>query len=172
VIMTTASRPRASDGVDATAASPTRRDVVRNSSKSKNRPPTSSGDGDESPRRREGLRGRCVSAMPVLKTTSPGRFTFAPKEVPSSRWPSFSTSVAATGASQGLDGPPSTPSMRDLCCFAVSHVCVPRCSGARRRRGRAARGRCGRSAARAASGRRARALVSKTPAPHELEAYR
>ena len=85
--------------------------------------------------------------MPVLKTTSPGRFTFAPNDVPSNLWPSLRTSVAWTGASQGLDGPPSTPSMRDLCFHglgaAVSRACDRRAGP--RFRGRAAR----RAAARA-----------------------
>ena len=97
--------------------------------------------------------------MPVLKTTSPGRLTFAPKLVPSRRWPSLRTSVAWTGASQGLDGPPSTPSMRDLCFAGVRAALRLRrgrrvaSGGARAERGRPRRRARGRSAARAASGR-------------------
>ena len=104
--------------------------MVRNGSKSEKGPPPTSSDGDESRRWRKKTKRRRKRTMPVLNTTSPGLLTFAPKEVPSRRWPSLRTSVAETGASQGLDGPPSTPSMRDL------RGCRSR--AARRFRGRAA----------------------------------
>jgi hypothetical protein len=78
--------------------------------------------------------------------------------------------VAATGASQGLEGPPSTPSMRDLRVrVAVSHVCV---LVARGRGGGASAPRVSAAvvAPRAPRPGGERALVSKTPTPHELDA--
>ena len=109
--------------------------------------------------------------MPVLKTTSPGLFTLAPKEVPSSRWPSFSTSVAATGASQGLEGPPSTPSMRDLRAsrFRVRGRPLLQGSGGGGARGR--RGGVGAAIVAPRALRREGAWF-QTPAQYEEDAYR